>query len=58
MVTVDFRFAQDGERDAIVDLAEGLDFVVAARILVAELVAGETEDLEVWVIGFEIWDRG
>jgi hypothetical protein len=39
--------AEHGERDAVVDLAEGLDLVVGARVLAAELVAGEAEELDV-----------
>ena len=52
-VAVDFGFTQDGEGDAVVELAEGLDFVVAAGVLGAELVAGETNDFEVGVGGFD-----
>jgi hypothetical protein len=39
-------FAQDGERDAVVQLAELLDLVVAAGVLATELVAREADDLE------------
>lgn len=46
-VTVDIQLAQDGECDAIVQLAEGLDVVVRAGVLVVELVAREAEDGEV-----------
>ena len=53
-VAVDFRFAQYGEGDAVVDLAELLDFVVAARVLRAELVAREADDFEVGVGGFHV----
>ena len=34
--------------------AEVLDFFVGARVLAAELVAGEGEDFEVFVGGFEV----
>ena len=44
---VDVRLLHDGEADAIVDLAEGLNLVVGARVLTSELVAGKTEDGEV-----------
>ena len=47
MVAIDFGLAQDGERDAVVDGAKTLNLVIGARILAAELVAGETEDLKV-----------
>lgn len=43
--------AQHGKRDAVIHLAEGLDLVVGARVLAAELVAGEAEDLEVVGVG-------
>jgi hypothetical protein len=41
------RLAHDRERDAVVDLAEGLDVVVGPGLLAAELVAWEAEDREV-----------
>jgi hypothetical protein len=47
-------FAQDGECDAVVELAELLDLVIAARVLAAELVAGEAEDHKVGVLSLEI----
>lgn len=47
LVAVDVGLAHDGEGDSVVDLAEGLDVVVGAWFLAAELVAGETEDDEV-----------
>ena len=50
-VAVDLRLAQDGERDAVVAQAEGLDGVVVARVLLLELVAGEAEDEEVVRVG-------
>lgn len=34
----------DGKGDAVVDLAEALDLLVAAGLLGAKLVAGEAED--------------
>lgn len=43
-VTVNVNLAQDGERDAVVELAEGLDVVVGAGLLTTKLVAGETEN--------------
>lgn len=46
-VTVNIQLAQHGESDAVVDLAEGLDVVVGAGVLVAELVAGEADDEKV-----------
>lgn len=47
LFAVHVELAQHGEGDAVVDLAEGLDVVVGARVLAAELVAGEAEDGEV-----------
>ena len=44
--TVDIRFAEDGERDAVVGQTEGLDGVIVAWVLLHELVAGEAEDGE------------
>ena len=46
VVAVDVGLAEDGEGDAVVELAEGLDVVVGAGVLAAELVAGEAEDFE------------
>lgn len=46
IVTVDVDLAQHGECHAIVDLAERLDLIVGARVLVTELVAGESDDGE------------
>lgn len=37
--------------------AEVLDFFVGAGVLAAELVAGEGEDFEVFVVGSEVWRR-
>lgn len=54
---VDVGLAEDGEGDAVVGEAEGLDVVVAARVLVPELVAGKADDFEVWVGGFELWRK-
>jgi hypothetical protein len=48
---LDVDLAHDGEGDAVVDLAELLDIVIGAGLLVAELVAGEAENDEVvWVL--------
>ena len=44
---IHLHLPQHGETDPIVHLAETLDLVVGARVLRAELVAGEAEDLEV-----------
>jgi len=38
--------------------AEVLDFFVGARVLAAELVAGEGEDFEVFVVGSEVCGGG
>lgn len=46
VAAVDVDFAQNRERDTVVHLAERLDLVIAAGVLIAELVAGETEDGE------------
>lgn len=50
-VAVDVGFAHYGEGDAVVYEAEGLDVVVGAGLLGAELVAGEAEDLEIIAVG-------
>ena len=47
-------FTQHGEGDAVVHLAELLNLVIGARVLAAELVAGEAEDYEVRVCGLEV----
>lgn len=44
LVTVDVNLGHDGKGDAIIDLAELLDFVVGARLLPTELVAREAQD--------------
>lgn len=41
---VDVDLFEHGKADAVVDLAEALDLIVGARVLAAELVAGEAED--------------
>lgn len=46
LVAVHVRLPQDGEGDAVVELAELLDRVVVAGVLLHELVAGEAEDDE------------
>lgn len=51
LVAVDVGLAEHGERDAVVELAELLDCVVAAGVLGAELVAGETEEFDVVGVG-------
>jgi len=51
LVAVDVCFAEDGEADAVVELAELLDGVVGAGVLGAELVAGETEEFDVVGVG-------
>lgn len=53
---IDIDLAHDGERDAVVDLAELLDLVVGARLLARKLVAGEAEDDE--VVAVLLADRG
>jgi hypothetical protein len=44
VVAVDLSLLHDGERHAVVDLAELLDVVVGAGLLATELVAGEAEN--------------
>jgi hypothetical protein len=51
---VHFDFAEDFVRHFVAEHAEVLDFFVGARVLAAELVAGEGEDFEVFVGGFEV----
>ena len=58
LVAVDVCFAENGETDSVVELAEFLDRVVGAGVLGAELVAGETEEFDVvGVGGFEFCER-
>ena len=52
-IAVDVRLAHDGKGDAVVDLAEGLDGIVCAGFLAAELVAGEAEDCEIVSVWWE-----
>lgn len=54
LVTVHVGLAEHGECDAVVDLAEALNVIVAAWVLAAELVAWEADDLEVGVLGLDI----
>lgn len=51
LVAVDVGFAEDGEGDAVVELAELLDGVIVAGVLGAELVAGEAEEFNVVGVG-------
>jgi hypothetical protein len=55
VVAINVRLTEDREANAVVDLAEGLDFVVATGILSSELVARKAKDLEVWVIWLQFW---
>jgi hypothetical protein len=50
-VTVDLGFAEDFVGDFVAEDAEVLDLFVGARVLAAELVAGEGEDFEVVGVG-------
>lgn len=55
VVSVDVGLAQDGEGDTVVELTETLDLLVGAGVLGQELVAGETQDLElVRVLGLDL----
>jgi hypothetical protein len=54
-IAVDVDLAEHGKTDAVVELAELLDLVVGARVLAAELVAREAEDLKVGVRGFHVF---
>ena len=51
LVAVDLGFAEDFVGDLVVEHAEVLDLLVGARVLAAELVAGEGEDFEVGGVG-------
>ena len=46
VLAVDVDLGEQRKRDAVVDLAERLDLLLAAGLLRAELVAGKAEDLE------------
>lgn len=48
---VDLCLAEDLVGDFVAEDAEGLDLLVGARVLAAELVAGEGEDFEVGGVG-------
>ena len=48
---VDLCLAEDFVGDFVAEDAEGLDLLVGARVLAAELVAGEGEDFEVGGVG-------
>jgi hypothetical protein len=50
-VAVDLGFAEDFVGDFVAEDAEVLDLFVGARVLAAELVAGEGEDFEVVGVG-------
>lgn len=54
LFAVHVSFAEHGECNAVVDLAEALDIVVAAWVLAAELVAWKADDLEVGVLGLDV----
>ena len=53
-VAVDLGLAEHLVGDLVAEDAEVLDLLVGARVLAAELVAGEGEDLEVFVVGSEV----
>ena len=52
---VDVCLAEDRKGDAVVQLAEVLDIVVASGVLIAKLVAGETDELDVGVACPELY---
>lgn len=47
--TVDINLLENGEGDSVIELAEGLNLILCARLLVGKLVAGEAEDDETLV---------
>ena len=49
---VDLNLVKNRERYAIIDYAELLNLFVRSRLLVVELVAGETQDLKVFILEF------
>jgi hypothetical protein len=56
LVAVDLGLAEDFVSDLVAEHAEVLDLLVGARVLAAELVAGEGEDFEVGGVGgFDVW---
>lgn len=57
-VAVDLGLAEHLVGDLVAEDAEVLDFLVGARVLAAELVAGEGEDFKVFVVGSEVWMEG
>lgn len=58
-ITVHVRLSQHGETDAVVQLAELLDLIIAAGVLRVELVAWEAEDDElVWIFGLHVFVQG
>src|SRR5690606_14257487 len=50
VVAVDLELGEEGKTDPVIELAELADFVVAPRVLLAELVAGEAEDTQAPVL--------
>lgn len=48
LAAIHIELAEYGECHAIVELAEGLDVIVGAGVLAAELVAGKSEDGELF----------
>ena len=50
VVAVDLNFRKQREIDAVIHIAERLDFVVVAGLLVAELIAREAENFEAAVV--------
>lgn len=52
---IHIQFSENRERDTVVELAEGLNLVIGARVLAAELIAWESEDGKVfWVLRLEV----
>ena len=50
VATVDLDLAKHGKADTVVQLAEFHDLVVAARVLLAKLVAGKAQNLQTLVL--------
>jgi hypothetical protein len=56
LVAIDLGLAEHLVGDLVAEHAEVLDLLVGARVLAAELVAGEGEDFEVGGVGgFDVW---
>src|SRR5262252_2313248 len=54
IIAVNLDLGEQRKVHAVIQIAERFDFFIATGFLVSELIAGETEDLEAFVVVFAV----